>query len=1043
MSHRRRSHRPTACAARRIAPARLFGAALAWCAALAVGLMPAQAEEPVQAFIEALHRRQMYDMVLEYLDSLPNNPLVSEEAKRTIPYERGRALVEQARTLQDIDLRMKQLDQAAEQFQQFAAEQPSHPLSATANIELGNILVERGRTKLEMAKRPSQSAQRNQLHKEAGEHFDTAQQVFEAAEEQFTAELNKFPKAITPDDRDQLQARRDARMNLIRAQLLLATLLYESSKAAEPGSDEAKKRLQAAAEKFQHIYNDYRRMFAGLYARMWQARCYQDLGDTKRALTYYDELLAQPDEPEEFRELKRKTLRLAMMCWLDEKEKRYDRAIEAGTNWLRQARGGEDRTAEGLAIRWLVARAHERRSGEEGREAAQISRDRNDAATHAAEVARFPGDHQKDARAMIARLRDRRQDDEPSTFADARDKGKAALDAMEVATSKLRLAKSKGDDPEKIAEAEQEVATQREDALRYNQLALDLRDDETPIDEVNQVRYFLCYLAYQAGDFYDAAILGEFVARHYPDSAAARPSARLAMAAYLQAYNAASPDQRETETARMVEIARYMAERWPGQTEAEEAWIILGEMAIRAGDFRDAAEYLSNISDESSRRAEADIKAGQALWEAWKIQSRLPSGERPSADELEQTAAEAERLLTRGIGSLREEVAAGDPVDYALLSAELVLVQLYLRTARYDEALDVLARPETGPLALIDAGGPVARRGNIAEETYKAALRSYVGKQQLEQAGEIMAALDRLVESSPDAGARLTRVYLELGHELEDQVAALRTSGKDEELARVLASFESFLEQIAKRGDTAKLSELNWVSDTFMRLGEGLDDGDGTNQRAQGYYLKASGAYEQLLKKLADSSEATPQNTASVKLRLARCQRNLKQYRQALRLLVDVLAQMPKTLDVQREIAETYQAWGAENPEMYNRAIQGRSFTDESGATIQIWGWHQLANVVQRYPEHRDTYFEARYNVARCRYEYARSLQGDEKPAALAQAERDLAVTVRLDPPSQNSPWYARYDALLKEIQSARGQNPPGGLSAVVGPSAGGQRAVR
>src|SRR5262249_48532965 len=161
-----------------------------------------------------------------------------------------------------------------------------------------------------------------------------------------------------PKDQKQLDARDKLRLELIQAQLLSATVKYESTKTYEPGSEERKKLLTESAAKYEAIYKEHGRLLAGLYAKMWQGRSLFDLGQARQALACFDEVLAQPDEPEEFRVLKTKALDLALDSWNSEQEKKYDLSIAGGERWLKEVkevRGREADSPEGLSIRWKTA----------------------------------------------------------------------------------------------------------------------------------------------------------------------------------------------------------------------------------------------------------------------------------------------------------------------------------------------------------------------------------------------------------------------------------------------------------------------------------------------------------------------------------------------------------------------------------------------------------------------------------------------------------------------------------------------------------------
>ena len=54
------------------------------------------------------------------------------------------------------------------------------------------------------------------------------------------------------------------------------------------------------------------------------------------------------------------------------------------------------------------------------------------------------------------------------------------------------------------------------------------------IDDLNTIRYCLAYLDWAAEDYYDAAVLGEFLARRYPDGPERQRGAEIALKAYAR-----------------------------------------------------------------------------------------------------------------------------------------------------------------------------------------------------------------------------------------------------------------------------------------------------------------------------------------------------------------------------------------------------------------------------------------------------------------------------------------------------------------------------
>src|SRR5947208_16571774 len=128
---------------------------LATVAAFVVLLLPSgmPAEEPAQQFLEALRERNYYDVALDYLAAAEKNPLIPASFKETILYEKGTTLVQGARFQRDSALREQQLDEAQKTLQQFVTAQPNHLYAAAARSQLGNVIVERARSRVEKGKK--------------------------------------------------------------------------------------------------------------------------------------------------------------------------------------------------------------------------------------------------------------------------------------------------------------------------------------------------------------------------------------------------------------------------------------------------------------------------------------------------------------------------------------------------------------------------------------------------------------------------------------------------------------------------------------------------------------------------------------------------------------------------------------------------------------------------------------------------------------------------------------------------------------------------
>jgi tetratricopeptide (TPR) repeat protein len=773
---------------------------------------------------------------------------------------------------------------------------------------------------------------------------------------------------------------------------------------------------------------------------MKEGECYQTMGDTKRALGLYESILSQPDD-EAFRKLKNSTMHLAMKCWVADSEKKYDIAIDKAQKWLASAHPSDERSPDGIGVRYFLAVAEKnladslKKPDEQGRKKAALA----DARKQAGMVKKLPSMYQDAATELYMKISPDAVGDEnaePTNFVDARDRGKDSLEQWQAKLQAISAAPAMKDQAN-VPKYQKEAAELRAQALQYFRLAMELRDEETPIEDVNIVRYYLCFLAYQSGEYYDAAVMGEFLARNYPESSGGRQCAKIAMSAYQQGYLSPQKIETDFDKQKMVEIADYITRRWAGQEEADEAWTTLMSIAVFEKELDKATEYLDKIAADSPRRGSAELRLGQALWAGYLNASRLDDQDRPPQAELDAMVAKAKTTLEDGVKRMRAQVDSGAaPVSATLASALLSLGQIYVDSGQSEKALELLNDPKTGPLTLVKANDPATKQGNYAIEAYKLALRGYVATEALDKAEQSMNELEKLANASGDANTAetLTRIYVALGHELQEQVTRLRQENKTEELAKVSKGFELFLERISSRESGNDFRSLNWVADTFYNLGSGYDAGGGASKlapQAKSYYEKSIKTDERLL---ADAKKkkgfVSDENLLfGIQLRMARSYRRLGDFNKAISLLSDILKQKPMLVEVQREAAQTLQDWGATRPDFYTLAIRGAKTykTPEGRQEKLIWGWGTMAVKVQSDKKLADTFHEARYNQAKCHMEQARSkTDASEKSVLLAKAEKDITFTQTVRPDLGGPDWRKKYDSLFKAIQQLQGKKPTG-----------------
>lgn len=1025
----------------------------------------AAAEEPAREFLDALRDMGYYDVALEFLDRAPDNPAVPVEFKEIVLYEKGLTLIEGSRYERDIVLREKQLDQAKLVLDQFIAERATHAFASSAKSQLANLLVERARINIERANRKSTAtAEKTKLMDEARTMYKEARQVFSDSLEDLKTKLGAIQiqpgeNKSDPLTRRLIETRDRYRADYLQAKLLVPAIEEEMADTYAEGAPERKDLLISAAKQYDQAYTDYRTRIAGLYARMYEGRCHFKLKDYKTAISYFAELLEQPNSPEAFRTLKLKTLMLAAECWLNAQDANlYNEAILKIGPFVDLANPVEQREPDWLFLRMSLAKANWLSYQELAKKPNLSADDRkqmNVAKANAIKDARFvskeKSDFKEEALTLLVEIGVPQGPGgpigPPTTFADARTAGKDALDGVQSAKFTLqelttRLA-STTDATEKQDLEKQLAATKKsiEDgptlAFDFFRRALELADSETTTDDLNVVRYFLCYLYYTRADFYDAALMGEFIARRYPSAAGARQCAQIAMASYLGIYkdNAQAAD-RSFETSKIMSIADYTIDKWPGQPESVDAASTMIVFMINDNKLDQALEYLAKIPVDSPKRGEAELKTGQAIWSsylrgtstvrAWETEGRPQAEIDAERTRLDIVKEKAKSTLVDGIERMKLQAA-----NETVVTAALALAQVYVDTGETVKAVQLLEDKTIGPLSLLRQKHPAVQR--LAIETYKAALRAYIASLEksdatgrtaaVDKAKQVMAELKSAMGDTPEGKDRLVAIYISLAYDLKQQMDQIQKLDDKKAFAIGLASFLN-----AVRAGSDELNVLAWVADTFSRMGESFDtDPRNLTKEAQDYLTNAVTAFETILTK-GDSqgtSWLSDDMRITIQMRMAQTKRQLRNYKDALDLFEQILKKKNSLLNLQVEAAKAYQEWAAEprREELYVYAMMGARPDEANKNAKTIWGWGKLAQITARYPQYSDTFFEARYNLAVSRLHYGER-KNEEKYRQMAK--QDVLLTHKLYPDLGGNTWKPKFDRLLREIQRSLGEAETG-----------------
>ncbi len=995
-----------------------------------IAATPARGAEEAWRFLDGLRQRGYHDVVLDYLDQMSNSPMCPVDLKEVIDYEAGVSLVSASR-LANLDARQELLDKARDRFQSFLKAHFNHLLASEAGTQLANVLIERGKIKMELAATPGKSpSEKKKLIEEARKHYEDAKKAFIVAEQKVAERLKGFETTRLDEKKeaDRIQQRDQARSEFVQAKLYIASATYEIGKTYDPKSKEYKENLQAAAAMYRDLYEKYGTLIAGLYARMWEGRAYKDLGDYKTALEIFREMLTLPDEPEAFRLLKNQSLILTLETYTTSSAKNYREAVNRAQAWEQAARGDERSSSEGLAIQYLGGIAALEYAREVGKSDSAFREHVGVARKYLEYVNRIPGEYQRRARETLTAAPEfgTIKAEEPKTYADAKDRGDYAWGTMVVLLGKMNQPGTSKADLQKLLMEKNQA---RDEAIKYYQMSMGMKEPDVDMQALNLNRFRLAYLYWDAGDLYRAALLGEFLAREYPQSAGAQKGAEIAVKAYRTLFTEVKPDEdRSFETARINSIAEYIMTLWSGQPEADEALMMLIDTAVDNRAMDQAVGYLDKVPADSPRRGAAELRTGQALWAAYVRTLGQPEEKRPSSSDLDAMLNQAQENLEKGIARMRKPVDEGSQPDYSLVYSVLSLAQILINQGQSEQAVKWLEDPKIGPVTLVNAKSPVTEKEGFQIDVYREALRAYVGAQELDKAEKVMVSLEEAVKAGGDADVnrQLTQIYIRLGHELQELLTRLRVENKVEQMQKVSKGFELFLDKISSRKEGNNFNSLNWVAETYYGLGAGMDPGGKTlPPEAAAYYGKAAKTFIEILQRCKAEKDFAPAPGASttVMVRMAAALRGMGKYEEAMKLLVSILNEKESRVDVQIEAALTYQEWGDERPGYYEFAIKGGQ---QKGSTYLVWGWGGIARRVAPFQQYLSTFHQARYNLALCRFNLAQSQSGAEKSKNLQQAELDITRTRQLYPEMGGNEWYGKYDELLKKIQKSLGKEAVG-----------------
>ena len=675
--------------------------------------------------------------------------------------------------------------------------------------------------------------------------------------------------------------------------------------------------LDRARKRFEAIADEHRIQMAGVVARMWQGKCFEERngpGDLGRAMGIYDELKDEPDP--RLRPLLRQVayFRIILMG------KRGDFALAQAEaeKWLKEE-GRDRQNDEALGVlvelgRDLLGQAQAR--GEDAPKDADRGASLRRAGDVLSEVTKVSSRHK---RAAILLLRQAR----------AGGVAPKAGEEKKVAPASLKP-------EEALADAEAAVGEEKYDeAIVLLRTALRKLDPAKDLAKINTGRALLAFALYSDKQYAEADVVAEHLARSYPKDEQANRSIEIALASLGAAFNESPAAERAAEADRLASLAAFTARAMPDSESADVARMTLGEIDMSRRRFDDAAKALEAMREASPRRPEALAKAGKARW----LHSQELKDKPPEAK------AEADRSVALFQQSLKiRQDAKAPPSDPALVTTACDLAEIQLFRDRPTEALALLE-----PLVKAADRKPSEEEAPLRSRLVSTQLRALIALKEVGKAVDQMKAL----QANGGSGQGMAQLYFGLGRLLEKEIEGLKAKGDAAALKATQETYGQFLDAMAANAEGQTYESLEWAGEAMLSLGAAA---------------KAAPIFERVLKTFGGDAEFLKDPDAQPRLNRARLKWiqaliAANDFDKAQEQLGPLLKGKQKSLDVMVEQAKLFEA-------------KAQAAGLDKAAWVKASGeWSKLASLVGRSPKLAKSpeYFDAWWHVAFCQARQGRS----------------------------------------------------------------------
>ncbi len=933
----------------------------------------ARADEQYFEFINRLQDRGYHDMVVEYVQRIRNRPNVPEDFKSLAELLIGKNLLAGAEQVTDLTQRDEQLQTARMHLEKFIREQPQHERVAEAQMDQAQILVARGRVALLQAENPNNAARKDELLQQSRSQFDAARKSFSDARDRFSTEFKKFPAFIPEEEKRKREAKAAARINVMQAHLNLGLVEYEFSQSFDRSSADYKRTLQQAIAIFKNVSDEFGSLLGGQYALMWQGKCYEEMGDVAdlgKAEGIYNELMKHEDREPAMLALQRQVQFFQIIVL----NKRGDHLLAAdlARNWL-QSNPTLRSNESGLGVQFEQAKGLIQQALSLPSKNTERNRFLSQATDSLGIVARYDTIYKQ-----------------PAILLQQKYKGLIGSIGNLMTFDKVLAMGDESKDRSSWPEA----------ADFYSQ-ALRLAKDNLDAEQLAFIRYKLSFAHFQTKRYFEAAVLGEYVARHQPESIYAAPAAHVALEAFARAFNDAIKLEQpaDFEESRIIRLVEYATQAWPKAPEANAARLLLAELHLHHGRFAAAGEAFESVTPNSPDYARSLGRSGDAFWQVY-VEGASLTPEARQPEKMVESLRRARENLAKSVNEQRKIQKANSPPSVELAEAEINLADVSIESGQAANAVKLMQE-------LVPKLGAWPELKSLELRALLALLRSAITAKELRAAEDAMKA----IEATGKDLAQITRVYLDLGRQLQAEMERLRSLGDNAKYERTRDSYVAFLNQMAARREGQSFVTLQWTGEAFF----GLE-----------MYEQAAARFSEIANRsLSDpkfidqSKRENREALLQVKLRWIASLRSQKRFNEAW----DKIKPLPA------------EANSAKDP-LHEGVVRNFDIIMERGLVLQDWGqrdanklktaidhWAFWGREMDKLPQKPSQYFEVRRNLVRCLLDRAKSpADVKERQQRLQQAEQQLLFLTKTNTTLGGPVMKAEFRQLQRELEKTLGR---------------------